>query len=217
MGPPHALSGTSLVWSGVPSSTTSRATQFGRPLARCAWRADLMARRTPPCDLNDRAFAHGAPPKTAGARSTVGDAPSLMADSPLQLGGAWMPPSGARPGVACTRASAALHPQAERGGRGKGGGAQSVWLGTQGFLLGTPGERAGTRAPVRDLEVSTVLAIVRAIQIQTLGGGAWERVLGCWGGAGGCSAGMAGWRWAARRWWAGVLAMPSFSGRNKAG
>jgi len=167
-----------------------------------------MTRRTPPCDLNAQAFAHGAPPKTADARSTVGDTPSLVADSPLQLGGAWMPPSGARPGVACARASVALHPRAECGERGKRDGAQSVWLGAQGFLLGTPGERAGTRAPVRDLEVSTVLVIVRAIQIQTLGGGAWERVLGCWGG-------MLGRRRAVRRWRAVTLGVRLVLGRDK--
>jgi len=33
---------------------------------------------------------------------------------------------------------AALHPQAECGGPGNWGGPQSVLLGTQGFLLGTP-------------------------------------------------------------------------------
>ena len=174
-----------------------------------------MARRTPPCDLNDRAFAHGAPPKTAGARGTVGDTPSLVGDSPLKLGGAWMPPSGARPGVACARATAALHPQAECGGRGKGGGTQSDLLGEQGFLLGTPGELAGARAPVRDLEVSTVLAIVRTIQIQILGGGAWERVLGCWGGAGGGRGGMPGRRRAKRCRWPLTLGMPLVSGWDK--
>ena len=65
------------------------------------------------------------------------------------------------------------------------------------FLACEPGELADARAPVRDLEVSTALVIVRAIQIQTLGGGAWERVLGCWGGAGGCRGGMLGQRWTA--------------------
>jgi hypothetical protein len=73
------------------------------------------------------------------------------------------------------------------------------------FLACTQSELAGTRAPVRDLEVSTALVIVRTIQIQTLGGEAWERVLGCWGGTRGCRGGMAGRRWVARRRWAGVL------------
>ena len=192
----------------MPSSTTSRAAQFGRPLDRCAWRADPIARRTPPCDWNAGAFAHGAPPKTADARSTVGDTPSFAADSPLKLGAAWLPASGARPVVACAQAPVALHPQAECGGRGNGGGAQ-------GFLLGTPGELAGARAPVRDLEVSTVLVIVRTIQIQTLGGGAWERVLGCWGGPGGCRGGMPRQPRAARRRWALTLGMRLVSGRDK--
>ena len=197
-GPPHVQSGASLVESGVPSSASSRATRFERPMPRCARRAVPKAPRTAPFALNARAFDSGAPLTTADARLAAGGTPSFVADSPLKLSGAWMPPSGARHKAACARASAALQPQAECGGPGKRGGPQSVWLGAQGFLLGTPGERAGTRAPVRDLEVSTVLVIVRAIQIQTLGGGAWERVLGCWGGASGCRGGMLGLRWAER-------------------
>lgn len=102
----------------------------------------------------------------------------------------------------------------ERGFRACARGSKAC---ARGFSACAPGEMAGARAPVRDLEVSTALVIVRTIQIQTLGGGAWERVLGCWGGMGGCSAGMAGLLPAARRWWAGVLAMPRFSGTHKAG
>lgn len=224
---------------------------------------------------------------------TAGDTPSFVADSPIKLRGAWMPPSGEQPGEACAQGFATLHPRAACDGRSKRGGPQSVWLRAQGFLLGTPssgtsrakriglraelralrashrtlhaelkaaradllhvarkaksleprvaalcarsslacaqgwmacgrrflpcapGKPAGARAPVRDLEVSTVLVIVLPIQIQTLGSGAWKRVLGCWSGAGGCRGGMLGRRWATRRRWAGVLAMPNFSGRDK--
>lgn len=69
------------------------------------------------------------------------------------------------------------------------------------FLACAPGEVADARAPVRDLEVSTALVIVRPIQIQTIGVRAWERVLGCRGGT-------LGRRWAERGRWAGVPEMP---------
>lgn len=68
---------------------------------------------------------------------------------------------------------------------------------------------------MRDLEVSTAVVIVRAIQIQTLGGGAWERVLGCWSGTNGCRGGMPGRRLTARRRWNVMLRARLFSGRHK--
>lgn len=177
--PPQCLSGTPPVWSGAPSSASSSASQFGRAMAWFAWRAARWARSTPIGGLGARAFERGAPPPTADARSAVGDTQSFVAESPLKTRGAWMPPSGARPGAACARASAARRPHADCGRRGNWSGRQSVWLGAQGFWACAPGALAGGRAPVRDLAVSTVLVFVVPIQIQTLGGGAWERVLGC--------------------------------------
>jgi hypothetical protein len=130
-GPPHVASDT-------PSSASSRATQFGQAMPRCARRAALKAPRTAPCALNARAFDSDAPLETPDARLAAGGTPSLLADSPLKTSGAWMPASGARPGVACARGAEAQYPRANCGGRSKRGGLQSVWLGVQGFLLGTP-------------------------------------------------------------------------------
>ena len=83
------------------------------------------------------------------------------------------------------------------------------------FLPCAPGKPAGARAPVRDLEVSTAVVIVLPIQIQTLGSGAWERVLGCWSGTNGCRGGMAGRRIAAKRRWVVALGARLFLGRHK--
>ena len=137
-GPPHALSGVSLVQSGTPGSASSHATQFGRPMRRCARRAAHNAPRTAPCAWNARTLQSGTPLTTPDARLAAGDAPGVVTDGPLKLGGAWMPASGARHKVACARGSAAPHPQAECGRRSNSGGPQGVWLGAQAVLLGAP-------------------------------------------------------------------------------
>lgn len=68
---------------------------------------------------------------------------------------------------------------------------------------------------MRDLEVSTAVVIVRAIQIQTLGGGAWERVLGCWSRTDGCRGGMPGRRIASKHRWVVALAARLVLGQHK--
>ena len=68
---------------------------------------------------------------------------------------------------------------------------------------------------MRDLAVSTAFVIVVPIQIQTLGGGAWERVLGCWSATGGRRGGMPGRRLAVRRRWNVMLGARLFSGLHK--
>lgn len=141
-GPPHLASGTSQVQRGAPSSTASRATQFERPMCPSARRAALDAPPTPACDWNDPAFELGAQLTRADVRLAARDTPSILCGSPLQLSGAWMPTSGARPGVAGAQASAVLRPRADGCGRDQRSGPQRVWLGARCLLLGTPSSAA---------------------------------------------------------------------------
>jgi len=75
-------------------------------------------------------LALGAPLTTPDARMAAGDTPSFVADSPIKLSGAWLPPGGARHGEACAQGYATQHPTAACDGRSKRGGTQSSLLGT---------------------------------------------------------------------------------------